>query len=245
MSSTSVTGLHYEQQQQQQHSIRTKQLRGRGLVAQVLPIEMQTLWYGNWQLQKPARIHTSMYWNHLRNVRCDGTSSPRQHRQMDQTSSMSGAGVRWWGDGEGETEREGGSNRTVGPSSPFYFPLSFFFLSCPSIFFTLVKLPELKCGNLETQRVYSKTKHPIIATGTGGSDLSTSGITDGCNSSQEPNSASLQAKKNLHLVTKTNYSWSECRKTQHFTKMNKSRAATYVFFFLPLKISKIGSIKVK
>ena len=63
------------QQQQQQLPIRTKLLRGRGLVAQVLPIEMQTLWYGNWQLQKPARIHTSMHWNHLRNVRCDGTSS--------------------------------------------------------------------------------------------------------------------------------------------------------------------------
>lgn len=144
---------------------------------------------------------------------------------------------------EGETEREGGSNRTVGPSSPFYFPLSFFFLSCPSIFFTLVKLPELKCGNLETQRVYSKTKHPIIATGTGGSDLSTSGITDGCNSSQEPNSASLQAKKNLHLVTKTNYSWSECRKTQHFTKMNKSRAATYVVFFYHWKLVKLVPLK--
>lgn len=50
-------------------------LEERGLVAQVFPIEMQTLWYGNWQLQKPARIHTSMHWNHLRNVRWDGTSS--------------------------------------------------------------------------------------------------------------------------------------------------------------------------
>lgn len=68
-----VSSLHH--QKQQQHSIRTKLLRRRGLVAQVLPIEMQTLWYGNWQLQKTARIHTSMHWNHLRNVRWDGTSS--------------------------------------------------------------------------------------------------------------------------------------------------------------------------
>lgn len=50
---------------------------GGGLVAQVLPIEMQTLWYGNWQLQKAARIHTSVHWNHLRNVRWDGTSSQK------------------------------------------------------------------------------------------------------------------------------------------------------------------------
>lgn len=68
-----VSSLHH--QKQQQHSIRTKLLRRRWLVAQVLPIEMQTLWYGNWQLQKTARIHTSMHWNHLRNVRWDGTSS--------------------------------------------------------------------------------------------------------------------------------------------------------------------------
>lgn len=68
-----VSSLHH--QKQQQHSIRTKLLRRRGLVAQVLPIEMQTLWYGNWQLQKTARIHTSLHWNHLRNVRWDGTSS--------------------------------------------------------------------------------------------------------------------------------------------------------------------------
>lgn len=63
VSSAPYRNLHYLQQlqeQRQQHPIRTKLLRGRGLVAQVLPIEMQTLWYGNWQLQKPARIHTSI-----------------------------------------------------------------------------------------------------------------------------------------------------------------------------------------
>lgn len=134
MSSTSVTGLHYEQQQQQQHSIRTKQLRGRGLVAQVLPIEMQTLWYGNWQLQKPARIHTSMYWNHLRNVRCDGTSSPRQHRQMDQTSSMSGAGVRWWGD-RGRDRERGWKQQNGWPFLSLLFPSFFLFLILSQHFF--------------------------------------------------------------------------------------------------------------
>lgn len=99
------------------HSSRTKLLRGRGLVAQVFPIEMQTLWYGNWQLQKPARIHTSMHWNHLRNVRWDGTSS--------KTRQTNGLNQQVWGGWEMGVEVQGGRVEAEPPGH--LFPsLSFF-----------------------------------------------------------------------------------------------------------------------
>lgn len=87
----SVASNQPEQRQRRHHSFRTKLLRRkRGLVARVLPFEMQTLWYGNWQLQKPARIHTSMHWNHLRNVRWDGTSFPETTQTNGPNQHVSG-----------------------------------------------------------------------------------------------------------------------------------------------------------
>lgn len=122
VSSNPVSSL-YHQQQRQQHSIRTKLLRGRGLVAQVLPIEMQTLWYGNWQLQKPARIHTSMHWNHLRNVRWDGTSSQDNTDKWTKPACLGASERRSGGGTEKEREREGEGWRHTSSS---FLSLSFF-----------------------------------------------------------------------------------------------------------------------
>lgn len=120
MSSNPASSLHHRQQQL--HSTRTKLLRGRGLVAQVFPIEMQTLWYGNWQLQKPARIHTSMHWNHLRNVRWDGTSS---QDKIDKWTKPAGLGrVRDGFEVQRERERERGwrgRQQNICPPSAFEF----------------------------------------------------------------------------------------------------------------------------
>lgn len=74
---------------------------------------MQTLWYGNWPLQKPARIHTSMHWNHLRNVRWDGTSSQDNSDKWTKPACL-GVGERWGG-GRG---RRRGWEQTICP--PIY-----------------------------------------------------------------------------------------------------------------------------
>lgn len=101
---SSLLPHHCRPRQWQQCSIRTKLLGGRGLAAKVL-----LYWNADtliWKLavtKKPARIHTSVDWNHLRNVRWDGTSSQRRHQTngLNQPAwlgwelSWRGRGV-WW-----------------------------------------------------------------------------------------------------------------------------------------------------